>query len=165
MKFSYTLAAFFACMATAAQASESPYTGDYVGFGLGYYDVFDSHEAASFEVNYQYRDVYYGLRPIIGVMATSDEAVYGYAGAKWDLPIGTYPVIISPSFTLGGYHDGEGKDLGNGLEFRSGLEVAYEFSEAGNRIGLQLSHISNASLGDRNPGTEVLQINYSLPIQ
>ncbi len=151
-----------ALIASSAQAAE--YKGEYLGFGVGYYDVFDNEEAASFELNYQYDDIYYGLRPMVGVIATSDEAVYGFAGIKWDLPIGTYPVIISPSFAVGAYTHGDGKDLGHGLEFRSGIEVAYEFSEEGDRIGLQLSHLSNASIGDSNPGTEILQINYALPI-
>lgn len=151
-----------ALIASSAQAAE--YKGEYLGFGVGYYDVFDNDEAASFELNYQYDDIYYGLRPMVGVIATSDEAVYGFAGIKWDLPIGTYPVIISPSFAVGAYTHGDGKDLGHGLEFRSGIEVAYEFSEQGDRIGLQLSHLSNASIGDKNPGTEILQINYALPI-
>jgi len=150
--------------ASPALASESPYEGDYLGFGVGYYDLFDDKDAASFEINYQYEDMYYGFRPLVGIMATSDSAVYGFAGFKWDLPIGTYPFIISPTFTVGGYHDGNGKDLGHGIEFRSGLELAYEFSKEGDRIGLHFSHISNASLGDSNPGTEILQLNYSLPI-
>lgn len=151
--------------ATPALASESPYKGDYIGFGVGYYDVFQDNdeEAATFELNYQYEDIYYGLRPMVGVISTTDSALYGFAGFKWDLPIGTYPFIISPSFAVGAYHHGDGKDLGYGLEFRSGIEVAYEFEE-GDRLGLQLSHLSNASIGDRNPGTEILQVNYNMAI-
>ncbi len=151
--------------ATPALASESPYKGDYIGFGVGYYDVFQDNdeEAATFELNYQYEDIYYGLRPMVGVISTTDSALYGFAGFKWDLPIGTYPFIISPSFAVGAYHHGDGKDLGYGLEFRSGIEVANEFEE-GDRLGLQLSHLSNASIGDRNPGTEILQVNYNMAI-
>lgn len=151
-------------IATPALASESPYMGDYLGMGIGYYDLFDDKDAASFEINYQYEDIYYGLRPMLGLLGTSDSALYGFAGFKWDLPIGTYPFIISPSFAVGGYHNGNGKDLGHGIEFRSGIELAYEFSKEGDRIGLHFSHISNASLGNSNPGTEILQLNYSLPI-
>jgi len=32
------------------------------------------------------------------------------------------------------------------------------------RMGLGLSHISNASLGDRNPGVEVLSFGFSFPL-
>lgn len=160
--FALSLAA--SVFAATSAAADEGYKGDYLGFGVGYYDLFDDSDAASFELNYQYDDIYYGLRPMVGVIATTDEALYGFAGFKWDLPIGTYPVIISPSFAVGAYHHGDGKDLGHGLEFRSGIEVAYEFSEAGNRIGLQLSHLSNASIGGSNPGTEILQLNYALPI-
>lgn len=164
-RFAFTTAFTFSLLASSAFASESPYEGDYIGFGIGYYDLFDDKEAASFEINYQYEDIYYGLRPMVGVIATSDDALYGYGGFKWDLPLGTYPFIISPSFAAGAYHNGDGKDLGHGLEFRTGIELAYEFSEEGDRVGLQLSHLSNASIGDSNPGTEILQLNYAMPIQ
>lgn len=168
-KLAYLMVAAAAAMmfSAAASAEEKGYKGEYLGLGVGYFDLFqnDGNKAVSLDVNYQYKDIYHGLRPLAGIVVTTDEAAYAYAGAKWDLPVDTYPVIISPSFAVGAYtQGGNGKDLGHGIEFRSGIEVAYEFSEAGDRIGVQLSHISNADLGNHNPGTEILQLNYSMPI-
>ena len=43
------------------------------------------------------------------------------------------------------------------------LEMSYQL-ENRNRIGLVFfSHISNANLGDNNPGVEVLNLSYQIP--
>lgn len=137
---------------------------DYLQVGAGYFDVLDGDEtAATLNLEYHYKDIYYGLRPIVGLMGTSDSAVYGYAGARWDVELGS-GFIVAPSFAAGGYtHGDEDSDLGYGLEFRSGIELAYQFTDA-SRAAVSFSHISNASLGNRNPGTEILQASYALPL-
>lgn len=53
-------------------------------------------------------------------------------------------------------------DLGHTIEFRSGVEVAYRFDDD-SRFGISWAHLSNASISDRNPGTEVLVLTYSRP--
>ena len=55
-----------------------------------------------------------------------------------------------------------GKNLGNDLQFRTTLELNYKF-ENHNRIGLSLGHISNANLGDKNPGVEIISLSYQIP--
>ena len=49
------------------------------------------------------------------------------------------------------------------VEFRSQVELGYQF-ENQSRLSLAFSHISNAELGDDNPGTEVLNLYYHLPL-
>ena len=49
------------------------------------------------------------------------------------------------------------------MEFRSSLELAYRFDNRA-RLGLSFYHLSNASLDDNNPGTEVFSLNYSIPL-
>jgi lipid A 3-O-deacylase len=71
--------------------------------------------------------------------------------------------LITPSFGAGLYHDGGGKNLGHTIEFRSQLEIGYEFDDK-SRIGLAGGHISNAALSDRNPGTEIINLYYHQPI-
>ncbi|MBO6784517.1 MAG: acyloxyacyl hydrolase, partial [Alphaproteobacteria bacterium] len=61
------------------------------------------------------------------------------------------------------YADGNGKDLGHTIEFRSQLEIGYRFDDR-SRLSFAVSHISNASLGDSNPGTEIATIYYHIPI-
>ena len=54
--------------------------------------------------------------------------------------------------------------LGHDLEFRSQIEIAYRFDDRA-RLGLSLSHMSSASIGDKNPGTESIMVTYALPIE
>ena len=48
-------------------------------------------------------------------------------------------------------------DLGHVVEFRSSLELSVA-PDRMVRVGLGFSHISNAHLGTRNPGVEVLTL-------
>lgn len=154
-----TLAAL-AMLTTAAHA----YEGEHLVIQAGAYDVSQGDDTATLgAIEYRFRDQFNGLRPVVGVMATTDSATYAYAGAYWDLPLNTAPFVITPGFQAGAYSQGDGKDLGYGLEFRSTIEAAYEF-ESGHRLGLGFSHLSNASLGSDNPGTETLQVVYSYPM-
>ena len=61
--------------------------------------------------------------------------------------------FFTPSFGAGIYDDGSGKKLGNDLQFRTSFEISYELKNK-NRIGISFSHISNANLGDKNPGSD-----------
>lgn len=130
----------------------------------GAYDFTQKDDQATLGgIEYRFADQFNGLRPVVGFMATTDEATYLYGGAYWDLPLNTAPFVVTPGFQAGAYSHGNGKDLGYGLEFRSTIEVAYEF-DGGNRLGLGFSHLSNASLGSDNPGTETVQVVYSHPM-
>ena len=71
-------------------------------------------------------------------------------------------LFFTPSFGAGIYDDGSGKKLGNDLQFRTALEVSYELKNK-NRIGIAFSHISNANLGNKNPGVEILSLSYHVP--
>ena len=115
-------------------------------------------------VEYRFKDQWYGVRPTVGAMANTDGAIYGYAGINWDLPIRAIrPFYITPGVKVGGYSQGDSKDLGYGLEFRDSIEVSYRFND-GQRLGAYLTHMSNASLGNKNPGTEMIGAVYSHPM-
>ena len=70
--------------------------------------------------------------------------------------------IFTPSFGVGYYDNGSGKNLGNDVQFRTTLEVSYTLKSK-NRIGLSIGHISNANLGDKNPGAEIISLTYQVP--
>ena len=129
--------------------------------GAGWYDFNDSEGAAEFRVEWRGRQWIWGIRPLAGVMATSDTAVYGYGGLALDLFFGRR-IVLTPSFAAGLYHEGSGKDLGSIVEFRSALELGWRFDDR-SRISAMVYHISNASIDDNNPGTEVFSIAYSMP--
>mgnify|MGYP000450808292 CR=1 FL=1 len=95
--------------------------------------------------------------PITGAMLTEDNATMIYAGIKADYKIGNF--FISPSFAPGYYDEGDGKDLGHSLEFKSQINLGWSFGDKSN-FGLSYSHISNASLGDKNPGANNIAFTF-----
>ena len=66
---------------------------------------------------------------------------------------------ITPSFTPGLYNKGDGKDLGHPLEFKSEVQMSVNLTE-GTNLGLSYNHVSNASLGDKNPGANSYMFNF-----
>ena len=151
-------------------------------FGLGIYDIkFDGSEKnQATDFRYEYRsdkslldigpeeDNFFFLKPFFGVEYINDSASYFLTGIYFEDNLGELlegnksKFFFTPSFGAGIYDDGSGKKLGNDLQFRTSLEVSYELKNK-NRIGISLSHISNANLGNKNPGVEILSFSYHIP--
>ena len=103
------------------------------------------------------RDTFLGnLSPITGFLITADNAGYFYTGVEAQYKIGS--LNFTPSFTPGLYHEGDGKDLGHLIEFKSELQLSLDLSE-NSQLGFSYNHISNASLGDKNPGANSYMFN------
>jgi lipid A 3-O-deacylase len=101
------------------------------------------------------------LSPVAGGMGTSRGTLFAYGGFRFELPL-RERWLVSPSWAAGLYtRDGDGKDLGGALEFRSAIELSYRLGER-SRLGLCLYHLSNAGLSGFNPGTESLVLIYSV---
>lgn len=146
-------------------ASPPPALADdpaFLSFGAGYYDINDNMDAGEFRIEYRGSTKFWIFKPFAGAMATTDSAFYGYGGVLTDVYFGKR-FVLTPSFAAGLYADGDGKDLGHVVEFRSGIEASWRFDSRA-RLGVLFYHISNASLDDNNPGTEVLSLTYSLPL-
>ena len=104
------------------------------------------------------RDTFLGnLSPVTGFLITADNAGYLYTGVEAQYKLGS--INFTPSFTPGLYHEGDGKDLGHILEFKSELEFSFDFS-TNSQLGFSYNHISNASLGDKNPGANSYMFNF-----
>ena len=104
------------------------------------------------------RDTLIGnISPITGGFITENSAIYIYSGFEWNVDMGD--LIFTPSFAPGLYHEGDGKDLGHVLEFKSEIQLSYKLSKDAN-IGFSYNHISNASLGDKNPGANSYMFNF-----
>jgi len=151
-------------------------------FGIGLYDVkFDgssSNEAVDFRYERRFDKVlvdigpevdnFFYLKPFAGVETTSESAYYFIGGVYLDDNLGQLFIgekskyTFTPSFGAGFYEDGDGKKLGNNLQFRTSFELSYQIKN-NNKIGISLSHISNANLGDKNPGVEVISLTYQIP--
>ena len=152
-----------ASLGAAAPARADGDDPSFLVFGLGYYDMNKQDDTAvDFRLEYRHGEKFWIFKPWVGVEGTSDGAFYGAVGVLVDVYFGTR-VVLTPSFGAGLYANGSGKDLGHAVEFRSQIELSYRFDDR-SRLGVAFSHISNASIADENPGVEVLNIYYSLPL-
>ena len=105
-----------------------------------------------------YRDTFIGtLSPITGGFVTENSALYAYTGVEWNFDLG--PINFTPSFAPGLYGEGNGKDLGHILEFKSEVQASWNLSE-NSELGMSYNHLSNASLGDKNPGANSYMFNF-----
>ena len=146
---------------TSAKASaDDP---DFVTLAGGWFDMNrQKDEAGEFRLEYRSDKKFLLFKPFGGVMATSGGASYYYAGILIDVFLGRR-VVATPSFAPGLYAKSSGYDLGHVIEFRSQFELAYRFDDR-SRLGVSFGHMSNAGIGDKNPGTESLMLNYSTPL-
>lgn len=148
---------------SAGAASGSMARAAYAALGLGAFDVNDDDTTFEGRLEWQGPRAFWILSPLVGFMATGDGAVYGYAGAAADIWL-TPKLALVPSLAAGLYGDGNaGKDLGHTVEFRSQLELRYSLAWGG-RIGLAVSHMSNAGLDDDNPGANSVVLTYGIPL-
>ena len=151
-------------------------------FGIGIYDVkFDgSSSNYATDIRFERRfdntlvdigpeeDNFFYLKPFAGIEVTTDSALYVLGGIYLEDNLGKLLTgnqnkwNFTPSFGLGYYDDGDGKKLGNKLEFRTTLEMSYQLKND-DRIGISLGHISNANIGNKNPGVEIISLSYQKP--
>jgi len=136
----------------------------FVTFAAGAFD-FNRQKDDGGEFRLEYRSDYklWQFKPFVTAAAASNGMTFIGAGILMDIYMGRR-IVVTPSFAPTWWRGKTDKlDMGHAVEFRSQLEVAYRFDNR-SRLGLSVSHYSNASLGDTNPGTESLMINYSVPI-
>ena len=133
-------------------------------FFSGLFDINTSSKKSSelFGVQHSnddlFRDTFLGkLSPITGFMMTADSASYFYTGVQAEYKIGK--LNLTPSFSPGIYSMGDGKDLGSPLEFKSELQLSVDLLP-GTKLGYSHSHLSNADLGDKNPGADSYMFNF-----
>ena len=104
------------------------------------------------------RDSFLGnISPVTGAMITGDSATYVYTGVQAQYKIGK--INLTPSFTPGLYGAGNGKDLGHIVEFKSEVQFSLDLA-SDTEFGFSYNHISNASLGDKNPGANSYIFNF-----
>tara|TARA_B110000014_G_scaffold207561_1_gene158544 strand:+ start:325 stop:834 length:510 start_codon:yes stop_codon:yes gene_type:complete len=129
----------------------------------GMFDFSDhKQKAALFGFEHQnedlYRESFMGkISPITGGFLTENNAVYLYTGVQAEYNLGF--VTINPSFAPGYYNEGAGKDLGSPLEFKTEIQASFNLSDS-THLGMSYNHISNASLGTKNPGANSYMFNF-----
>ena len=158
------------------------YAQGYDVFGIGVYDVKFDGSSSNLSTDFRYErrfdntlveigpkeDNFFYLKPFTGIEITSDSAIYLLSGIYLEDNLGQLikgeenKWSFTPSFGFGYYDDGDGKKLGNKIEFRTTLEFSFQL-ENNNRIGISFGHISNANIGNKNPGVEIISLSYQKP--
>lgn len=159
------LLALLGLLFTPALAQAQDAAGEaMLSFGAGIYDVGDDDDAGDFRVEYRSGNpLIWIVKPWMGAELTSDGSVWVGGGVLFDVDL-TEDLYIAPSFGVGFYDEGSSDlDLGYPIEFRSQIEGGYKF-DSGQRVGVAFGHISNASLDEDNPGTEILNLYYHIPV-
>ena len=138
-------------------------TGNKWSFYAGMFDFSDDNKKSNLfgiqHINENlYRDSFLGtISPVSGFLITGDSATYLYTGIQAEYNIGK--MNLTPSFTPGLYGQGDGKDLGHLVEFKSELQLSFDLLKD-SELGFSYNHISNASLGDKNPGANSYMFNF-----
>ena len=156
------LPAALALLAAAATPQPAQAEGAYIGANMGIANVVKGERSSAFGLEYRGAPLIWTLRPIVGGFATHRGAAYGYAGFGVDVRL-TSNLLIRGNTAIGAYAEGNDIDLGHVVEFRSGVELVVELPNKA-QLGFSFHHLSNAGLGDDNPGTEIVAINYAIPL-
>ena len=134
-----------------------------LNFFIGNFDFSDDKQkAVLFGFQHQnenlVRESFLGtLSPVTGFMITENNAAYGYTGVQAFYDLGQ--LNFTPSFTPGIYSKGDGKDLGHAIEFKTELQFSLDVL-SDSELGFSYNHISNASLGEKNPGANSYMFNF-----
>ena len=161
LNISVLLISFF--ILTIAYAEDKKPQGAEINLFTGMFDFSDDKQAAGvLGIQHQnddlFRNSFLGkLSPITGGWITDNNSVYLYTGAQVEYNIGL--VKITPSFAPGYYNSGDAKDLGSPLEFKSEIQMSLDLSDS-TEFGMSYNHVSNAQLGDKNPGANSYMINF-----
>jgi len=163
-KIIYLLAFFTMLFSPLLSEEKNKVNSDYqYNFFIGNFDFSDDKQAALlFGFQHQNeslkRNTFLGnVSPITGGFITENSAAYIYSGIEWNIEMGLFD--FTPSFAPGFYHEGDGKDLGHILEFKTEVQLSYDFSED-TSLGVSYNHVSNASIGDKNPGANSYVFNF-----
>jgi lipid A 3-O-deacylase len=119
----------------------------------------DHNQSAAGAVDFRLGTKLLGIGPALGLLANVDGGLFGYGGLYFDLTFGH--IVITPLGAVGGYRQGDSKDLGGVFQFRASITAAYQFENA-SRLVVQLGHISNAHIHEDNPGEEDAFLTYAL---
>ena len=147
-------------------AHASKFSG-FLGLSVGHFDFLSQghDEAVDFRVEYRpnVSIVFKKLKPWAGIELTHDASLWAGGGLLFDFKLAD-KFYVTPSIGVGYYASGMSQhDLHGPIAFRSQLEFAYQFDH-GARMGIAVSHISNANLDNKNPGAEILSLYYHIPI-
>ena len=158
------LSSFILSLALALPGAAYADDPDFLTIGAGWFDFNrQKDDGAEFRVDYRSNFKLWHFKPFLTAAGVSNGMTFIGAGILLDVYFGRR-FVVTPSFAPTWWRGKSDElDLGHGLEFRSQIEFAYRFDDR-SRLGIAISHSSNSSIVDQNPGTETLLVNYSYPL-
>ena len=161
------LIAFIIFSFNTALSQEKKGDPSFVAVGAGSFD-FNRKKDDGLELRIEYRSGQkFGdtiFKPFGAVGYSPNDHTFFGGGLLVDMFFGRR-YVLTPSFGPHIYSGGNNKlDLGHQLQFRSQLEFSYRLDDRA-RLGVAVSHYSNAGLGSKNPGTESLIVYYNHPLK
>lgn len=151
-------------LAPAARGAHEWFLDDppLLSLGAGIAGVLDTEQEFGVAIEYRPAFRFYHFGPWFQVARGTEQEAYASLGVLINLHLG-HNWILTPSFGAGYYNDRTGLNLGFDTEFRSSLELSKRFANR-QQLGLSFGHLSNGSLSSINPGTEILMLIYSFPL-
>lgn len=133
----------------------------HIAMGAGLIDLQEDSQntALSLVIEGQKLKSVWNIRPVLLAISGDDNSLYAGIGLLKELPLSTN-WIFGFGFSAGRYDQGNSdRDLGYDIEFHSRIILDYKFNNQ-NFVRAELGHLSNAFLGDTNPGTELFTLNW-----
>jgi hypothetical protein len=167
-------------LSTSNAKAEAPISQpDLASIGLGYanFDKTKTHRDSA-DIRFEYRwgmsllpmisptfDIlnrYVQVHPFVSMTTSSLGVLYGLGGLAADAYIGRHGIV---TWSEGGglFFPGYGRPMGSIFEIRSTAEVGWRFDDEMRLTGY-ISHISNAKITYRNPGSEILGFYLHVPV-
>ncbi len=132
-----------------------------VGYGVA--GVFNAQKASGALFEWRSGAFWRSLRGWASANVATQGAYYAGVGLYYGVPLGRrWEVGISSG--PGYFRPDRRLNLGDSIEFRSHVECSFRLG-SDQRIGLRFGHISNASLGRANPGSEFIQLTWQMPVE
>ena len=162
-KIFFIVAISLFCFSAHSEEKKIPINEHKFNFYTGMFDFSDAGKKSTiFGIQHQnenlFRDSFLGtISPVTGALITGDNAAYIYTGVQAQYKLGN--INLTPSFTPGLYNEGNGKDLGHIVEFKSEIQLSLDLLK-NSELGFSYNHISNASLGEKNPGANSYMFNF-----
>ena len=134
-----------------------------LAFSGGVFNFSKSEKQVEVGVEFRNPTPLWGMAVAVGLYGTEERSFWVFGGLRRDFSLGK-GWLVTPAFAVSLYEEGDGKDLGGPVEFRSALELGYEWANR-TRLAFAFYHLSNAGLYDRNPGSNSLILTYSFPLK
>jgi hypothetical protein len=130
-----------------------------VGYGVAGVLDDDTSDFAAVSYEFAERNQPWGIRPLLHAMVGEDSSYYiGFGGSK------TWGINSAWSWGLssmvGGLHVSSNHSLDHDVEFYTRLFADYKLNQQSS-LRMEIGHISNAGLGDENPGWELVTFSWT----